>query len=45
MTNKLPQKIVSPGSLFIIFKYVSIGMGIIGIGFIIAIGGYLLTYR
>jgi hypothetical protein len=35
------QKTTSSGSLATVFKYVGIGMGIIGIGFLIAILGYL----
>lgn len=35
------QKLTSSGSLATVFKYVAIGMGIIGIGFLIAIGGFL----
>jgi len=32
-------------SLYIVFKYVAIGTGILGIGFLIAILGFLLTQR
>ena len=39
------QKPTSSGSLFTVFKYVGIGMGIIGIGFIVAIGGFLLGQK
>ena len=31
------------GSLYTVFKYVSIGTGILGIGFLIALGGFLLA--
>jgi hypothetical protein len=39
----MDKKSTAPGSLAVIFKYVAIGMGIIGIGFLIALGGYLIS--
>jgi hypothetical protein len=48
MDNQAPQQtsILTPApknnSLYIVFRYVVIGTGILGIGFLIAIGGFLL---
>jgi hypothetical protein len=40
----VPPKPNSSGTLFIVFKYVAIGMGILGVGLLIAIGGFLLRH-
>jgi hypothetical protein len=41
----VPRKFTASGSLVVVFKYVVIGTGIIGIGFLIALGGYLLAQK
>ena len=41
----VPAKSTSSGSLYTVFKYVSIGTGILGIGFLIALGGYLFAQK
>ncbi len=40
-----PLKSTSSGSLATVFKYIVIGMGILGIGFLIAFGGYLFAQK
>lgn len=40
-SSPVPPKHTSSGSLAVVFKYIVIGMGILGIGFLIAIGGFL----
>lgn len=39
--SPVSQKSTSQGSLVVVFKYVVIGMGIIGIGYLIVLVGYL----
>ena len=43
--SSVSQKPTSSGSLFTVFKYVAIGTGILGIGFLIAVGGFLLGQK
>jgi len=40
-SSPAPLKSTSFGSLATVFKYVVIGTGILGVGFLIAIGGFL----
>lgn len=40
-----PPKPASSGSLATVFKYVVIGTGVLGIGFLIAVGGYLFAHK
>ncbi len=44
-SSPAPPKSTSSGSLAVVFKYIVIGMGILGIGFLVALGGYLLAQK
>lgn len=43
--SKVQGENQNPNSLYIVFKYVVVGTGILGIGFLIAILGFVLTQK